>query len=274
MVGGSGFLGSHITDALRKRGSLARSAGRGSLAEALESGYQAMVWAAGGRAKTKAELQEQHVLGPLRALKSLNVGGRFVYLSSGEVYGPSKVPFTEATATEGKTDYALAKLEGEARLGEAAKEQGAQLSCLRVALAYGPRQMGAMFVPSLVRHLVDRAPFATSPGGQTRDFIYATDVADAAVLALASDAPSGVFNLGSGIETSLKEMALRVQCEFDEQTGLSSLELLRFGELPYRDNEQMRYLLSMDRSKSDLGIEPNIALAQGVARLVAATARQ
>ncbi len=273
VVGGSGFLGFHISEALRNSGAQVSIAGRDTLAKALQSDYESIVWAAGGRVSSQTALQEQHVAGPLRALASLMPNGRFVFLSSGEVYGPSKVPFAEFTRPESTTEYGLAKLKGEARLGAAAELQGARLTCLRIALAYGPRQQGSMFVPSLVRHLLDRTPFATSPGGQTRDYIYCTDVANATVLALAEGAPSGIFNVGSGIEISLKDIALSVQREFDAQTGLESLELIRFGELPYRANEQMRYVLSTARSKSELGIEPKVALADGLARLIKA-ARQ
>lgn len=273
VVGGTGFLGTHISLALTGQGYEVSVAGRESLAQALESNASAIVWAAGGRANTREELQEQHIDAPLRALATLGAGNRFVFLSSGEVYGPSKVPFCEGAVATGSSDYALAKIAGEEVLRSAAEKQGVKLVCFRVALAYGQGQVGSMFLPSLVRHLVERAPFATSPGAQTRDFIYASDVADATAMALANGAPTGLFNLGSGVEISLQEMACRVQREFDEQSGLSSLELLRFGELPYRVNEQMRYLLNMDKTKSDLGFVPKVDLAEGIARLVSA-ARQ
>ena len=59
VVGGSGFLGFHISEALRNSGAQVSIAGRDTLAKALQSDYESIVWAAGGRVSSQTALQEQ-----------------------------------------------------------------------------------------------------------------------------------------------------------------------------------------------------------------------
>lgn len=269
VAGGTGFIGSWVAKELRNAGKRVVVAGRKDLDSALSSSYDAIVWSVGGPSQDISEQEEQHVLGPLRALASLRDGGQFVYLSSGQVYGAIPAPFTESSEAKPTTAYALAKLRGERCLSERAEIEGKVLTVLRVSLAYGPGQKGGMFVPSLLDHLMKGQPFATTAGEQLRDFIFVSDVAAVVLRALDSTVPGGLYNLGSGEGVLLKDVALAIVDAFDRRHGSESRELLRLGELAYRENEQMQYTLSMEKAKEELGISIQVPLLSGVDLLVA-----
>jgi nucleoside-diphosphate-sugar epimerase len=228
--------------------------------------FDAAVWAGGARSSDPAELEAGHVAGPLTALARLASGGRFVYLSSGQVYGRAEVPFRESTEPTASDPYSLAKLRGEAALARAAALSKIQLTILRLPVVYGPGQRGPMFVPSLIEHLVSGRRFAMSPGQQTRDLIFVADVAAGIRRALDADAPAGLYNLGSGVEVRLCDLARSIA----SACGTNAEKLLDIGAIPYRGDEQMRYVFDIRKIERELGFVPTVDLPDGLARTVAA----
>ena len=189
-----------------------------------------------------------------------------MYLGSGEVYGPAEVPFREAQAPDPRSEYARAKLRGEAALAAAAAPAGVTLTVLRLAVVYGPGQGGAMLLPSLLASLRAGRRIPMTRGEQTRDFVHGDDVATAVLAALAPGAPGGLYNVGSSVETRVADAATQLARAVG---GEAAVALLGLGDLPYREGEQMRYLLDGARARAALGFVPRVALADGLARLVA-----
>lgn len=246
VAGGRGFIGAHAVSALAAAG---HDAGvlehDDEVAAVCGAGWDALVWAAGARRATIDENRGEHVDAPLAALAATGGATRMVYLSSGETYGAQDVPFVEDAPLLGTSPYAVAKIEGERALAAACTSRGIGLTVLRPSVVYGPGQRGSMFYPSLVHALAHGERFAMTAGEQTRDFIHVDDVAAAIVAALAG--PPGTYNISTGTEVPMRALAE----ELAARAGRP--DLLAIGALPYRPNEQMRYVLSPARAAAILG---------------------
>jgi UDP-glucose 4-epimerase len=104
-------------------------------------------------------------------------------------------------------------------------------------------------------------PLILGDGKTTMDFIYIDDVARSNVLALASDVTDEVFNVASGVETSLNDLAHALQ-----QVMGSNLEPERGPER--KVNPVSRRLADVEKAKRLLGFEAKIDLHEGLSRLV------
>lgn len=268
VAGNRGFIGAHTERTLLRHGHQVVGADRGEVEARLGACRpEAIVWAAGSRHQDTAALGSEHVRAPVRTMH-LSHQARFVYLSTGEIYGPQAVPFSERLAPAPVSAYAQAKAAGERALAREAELHRTPLVVLRLPVIYGPGQGGTMFIPALLDHLRRGARFAMTEGRQTRDFLYVEDVAAAVICALSSDSPPGTFNLGSGVETSLIDLARLIAKEVDGDAE----QLLDAGALAYRDEEQMRYVLDISLARRVLGFSPKVDLLPGIRRTIAGAA--
>jgi len=265
VAGGRGFIGSHAVNSLSAAGHTAGVLEHADDVAAVgATGWDALVWAAGSRRDDAETNRAEHVIAPLAAVAAVRGLSKVVYLSSGETYGVQGVPFREETPQIGASPYALAKIEGERSMTDACAARGIALTILRPSVAYGPGQRGAMFVPSLVHALMTGARFQMTPGEQTRDMIHVGDVATAIVAAI--EGKPGVYNIGSGNEVTMRVLAADIAARF----GADVRTLLEIGALPYRPNEQMRYVLDSTRAAAEITWRPYIVLAAGLDQVVAA----
>jgi UDP-glucose 4-epimerase len=155
-----------------------------------------------------------NVLGTLRLLQNCveyDVD-RVVFASSGgAIYGEQlEFPATEEHPQYPISPYGVSKLAGERYLHFFSVEHGISYAALRYANVYGPRQdphgeagVVAIFCGNLAEN---RASKINGTGEQTRDYVYVKDVAGANVLALENEVPSGAYNVGTGVETSVNEL--------------------------------------------------------------------
>ncbi len=153
-----------------------------------------------------------NVLGTLRLLKNCAEHGvkKVVFASTGgAVYGEQQeFPAPEDHPQYPVSPYGVSKLAGERYLHYYHVEFGLPYVALRYANVYGPRQdphgeagVVAIFCGNLAR---DRTSTINGGGEQTRDYVYVEDVARANALAVENDVPSGAYNIGTGLETSVK----------------------------------------------------------------------
>ncbi len=152
-----------------------------------------------------------NVVGTVALLKASADAGcrRFVFASSGgAIYGhASRLPTPESTTARPLSPYGAAKLAAEGYLGMFGRTFGLSTLALRYSNVYGPFQDGTgeagVVAMSCERLLSDRAPEIRGNGGQTRDFVFVADVADANLAALQRQA-DGVINIGTGTATSVR----------------------------------------------------------------------
>jgi UDP-glucose 4-epimerase len=136
--------------------------------------------------------------------------------STASVYGdPSYLPMDEAHPFNNRTLYGAAKIANEQIFRAYNEMYGLQYVMFRPFNVYGPRMdvFGAyteVMIRWLERLSRGEAPVIFGDGLQTMDFIYVEDVAEAYVKAMASDVSDEVFNCGTGIETSLRDLCVQL----------------------------------------------------------------
>jgi nucleoside-diphosphate-sugar epimerase len=272
VAGGHGFIGRYVVRLAKERGHEVTVSGRGDTDVTAAEGFDAVVWAAGGRVQDVEVGAEVHARAPARILQASGAS-RFIYLGSGEAYGLQDVPFTEAATLKGSSPYSRAKVLGEQTVAEAALNFGVAAYLLRPAVVFGAGQKGQMLVPALLNSLRQRRHFQMTRGEQTRDVIHVDDVARLIVRCLDEDAPPDIYNVGTGVETRVIDVVTKVVEEASKKMGSDLMPLLEAGAIPYRDGEQMRYVLDVSRARDKLGWKAEVPLDDGIERTVAAFLR-
>jgi nucleoside-diphosphate-sugar epimerase len=132
---------------------------------------------------------------------------RVVYVSSISVYPMGAAPvLREDLVPKPDTMYGAAKLAGEHLLALAGSAGTAVIS-LRLSSVYGPEQRPGTALPLFIANAAAKKPIRVFAGGaRTQDFLHVSDAARGIVGAAASQA-TGVFNLASGVGTSMRELA-------------------------------------------------------------------
>ena len=157
------------------------------------------------------------ILNLLNTCKNFNVG-KFILSSSYAVYGEQKnLPFTEDLHPNPVNPYGLHKWMSEQYCKLFSSLYGIKTVILRYSNVYGPRQnpLGeyASLIPKFIT-LINKeiAPTINGDGNQTRDFVFVSDVVDANIIALnlADKMCCDIFNVGSGNEISVNEIAERI----------------------------------------------------------------
>jgi UDP-glucose 4-epimerase len=208
-----------------------------------------------------------NVKGTLNILQNcVRFGVKKVLFAStgGAIYGEQNAfPCDESHPTQPVSPYGITKLAVEKYLYYYALEYGLKYVILRYANVYGPRQnphgeagVVAVFTAKL---LAGETPVINGDGKQTRDYVFAGDVARANLKALAYD-QNDIFNIGTGIETDVN----RVFDLIREAAGGKAKET----HGPAKPGEQKRSVISAGKAKRLLGWEPEVAFMQGIGKTV------
>lgn len=293
VTGGAGFIGSHMVDLLVDRGyevrvidslvggrelNLARH--RSNPAVSLEvadiralapdaslfSGAELVFHFAGigdivPSIDRPAEYMSVNVQGTVAVLECARHSGarKLVYAASSSCYGLAAVPTREDHPIDPKYPYALSKYLGEQAAFHWHKVYGLGVNAIRIFNAYGTRSRttgayGAVFGVFL-RQKIENQPFTVvGDGTQTRDFVYASDVAEAFFLAGTTERVGQVYNVGNG----------------DPQSVNRLIELIG-GErvpLPKRPGEPDCTWADIAKIRTELGWRPKVSFEEGVSRIV------
>ena len=199
---------------------------------------------------------------------------KVVAASSASIYGMAeRFPTSEDHHPyNNRTLYGAAKAFSEGLLASFADMYGLDYVVLRYFNVYGPRMdTHGAYTEVLIRWMdrIDRglSPVIYGDGKQTMDFVYVEDVARANELAATSPASGEVFNVASGVETSLNELAQALL------TAMGASLAVEHG--PERKvNAVSRRLADPGRARARLGFETRVDLDEGLRRLVAWWRRQ
>ncbi|NOU08418.1 MAG: SDR family oxidoreductase [Nitrospira sp.] len=208
-----------------------------------------------------------NVLGTMNVLQqAVRYGCRKVVFSSsgGAIYGEQEtVPAAESHATNPLSPYGISKLCGEHYLSYFQRVSGIPVVSLRYANVYGPRQdpegeagVIAIFIQKMLNN---EQPIIHGNGRQTRDFVFVDDVAEANLVAMGQNA-HGVYNVGTGAETSVNEL-------FRMLAGLTASSVKEVHG-PAKVGEQIRSVVDPSRIKQELGWEVKVDLAEGLKQTV------
>jgi UDP-glucose 4-epimerase len=192
---------------------------------------------------------------------------KIVAASSASVYGePSYLPIDEAHPFNNRTMYGAGKIAGEQMLRAYYTTSGLPYIAFRYFNVYGPRMdITGVYTEVLVRWLdaieSGKPPLIFGDGSQSMDFVFVEDVARANLLAAQSEVTDEVFNIGTGVQTSLNELC-------DMLLRLSDSKLRpEYREARTVANVQTRRA-AVDKAKRVLGFEARVSLEQGLRDLI------
>ena len=287
VTGGAGFIGSHLVDALVARGdevhvldNLAtgsrdfvppqatlyeadiRTDAARVFAEAVpETCFHLAAQADVGTSVERPDFDaDVNVVGTVRVLEAARAHGTQVVFSStgGAIYGECDGPAREDSPCRPLSPYGIAKLAAEEYLAGWNRLYGARHVALRFANVYGPRQSasleGGVVAIFLERLAGGEATPIFGDGNQTRDFIYVSDVV-AGILAAEGHA-GGVFNIGTGVETTVN--VLHEACRVAAGSGSPP------SYAPARPGDVLRSVIDPSRAGTELGWKPQTSLADGL----------
>ena len=213
---------------------------------------------------------EVNIRGTFNVLEACRLRGvrTLVYSSSASVYGDAlEVPMTEDHPYNNRTFYGATKIAGEHMARAYHHRYGLDYVGLRYMNIYGPRQdyMGAYV--AVVMKILDRIdrgepPVVYGDGTQSYDFIYVEDAADCNVLAARSDATDRFYNVGAGVETTIREI-----CEM--LLRLTGSEHLGIRYEPAGQTFVTRRVGSTEAAARDLGFRARTPVEEGLRRLIA-----
>jgi UDP-glucose 4-epimerase len=285
VTGGAGFIGSHLVDALVERGDDVTAVDdlstgdRGSVdprarfsEHDIREGFDEpadVVFHLAAQADVGTSVErpafdaEVNVLGTIQVLEAARAArARVVFTSTGgAIYGDVEEPANEDAPRRPASPYAASKLAGEEYLAMWNRLHGTSHVVCRLANVYGPRQRatleGGVVAVFLDRLRDGQEAVIFGDGNQTRDFVYVGDVVGA-LLAAAGAATAGVFNVGSGVATSVADLyGLCAKTAGVERPPRFAAE--RPGDLRHS-------VLDASRAGRELGWRAEATVATGVAR--------
>ncbi len=246
VIGGAGFIGSHIVDQLLdepvdeivvrdnlvrgKAASLARALGDprvrlvvGSLLDrdvltTLMDGtdhvfHLAALWLGECVHEPRSAI-DVNIVGTFNVIEAAQAAEakKVVYSSSASVYGDAvSTPMTEEHPFNNRTTYGATKVAGEQLFRAFNEQHGLDYVGMRYMNVYGPRMDYKGTYVSVIMKVLDKieageAPQIFGDGSQAYDFVHVADVARANIMALKSDATDVNLNVGTGVRTTIKEL--------------------------------------------------------------------
>lgn len=288
IIGGNGFVGSHIKDMLAERGASVRILDRyperfrdadrrvdyrigdfsdpKAIKDAL-AGIDTVIHLQSTTVPSTSEHSnvfdiESNLIPTVRLLEAMVDSGcdRIIYLSSGgAVYGnPTQIPIAEDAVLTPISSYGVIKSVIERYLHYFGR-YGLRSLIVRPSNLYGPRQ-GNTGVLGLINTLLEKTlreeeVVIFGDGSAVKDYVHVRDLLDFLAKAIAMDA-TGVFNVGSGQGVSVNEVIAQVN-------AVTGRELrLRFEDA--RPYDVARIVLDISKAHGVLGWQPTVSLEQGV----------
>jgi UDP-glucose 4-epimerase len=282
VTGGAGFIGSHLVDALVARGDEVTvvddlSSGRREnvnaaarlvehdIREPFETDAEVVFHLAaqadvGTSVEKPAFDAEVNVVGTVNVLEAARGAGAGVVFSStgGAIYGEVEAPAAETAPLRPVSPYGIAKLAAEEYMAGWRRIHGTRSVVLRFANVYGPRQSsaleGGVVAIFLERMASGEETLIFGDGGQTRDFVHVDDVV--AALLAAARRSDRVFNVGTGVETSVNRL--------HELCRAVSGDARPPRYEPPRAGDARRSVLDLAHTAAELDWRPQVSLPEGL----------
>jgi UDP-glucose 4-epimerase len=293
ITGGAGFIGSHLADALTKKGNQVM------VIDTLLSGKKQnlnpkikffrydicnpkvfdvfknekpdIVYHLAGPINLRRKINDPFFnkgLGVLSSFKKIldyahifNIKKLIFVSSGGAIYSGAKViPTSEDYPSHPVSFYGLANLMLERLIKEYYNMYKLNSIILRLSNIYGPRQWGSGVIPSFIKQILEnKSPVINGDGKQTRDFVYIDDIIRALLIS-AKTKKTGIFNVGSGQEINLNELCR----EINKLLNTNIKPSYHFVE----KEESQRSVLDCSKIKNELNWQPRVNLEAGLKKTI------
>jgi len=191
---------------------------------------------------------------------------KLIYSSSASVYGDAiEIPMTEEHPFNNKTFYGATKVAGEQMCRAFYHRYSLPYIGLRYMNVYGPRQDYRGAYIAVIMKILDRIdsglpPIVYGDGSQAYDFIYVSDCAKANLCALKADTVDCFYNVGRGIQTTIKELTELII----EITGSN----LKIQYKPEGTTFVKNRVGSPKKAEAEIGFKAQVELKEGLERLI------
>jgi len=296
ITGGAGFQGSHLTEALLKKGH--QITVLNSYSERSQKNLESikkdinLVW---GSVTDKEVVEKStrdqdvifhmashinvddsitdprstiqvNIMGTLNVLEAVRQHkNRLIFTSTCEVYGETTTnkAIKETKELKPQSPYASSKAAADRLCYSYARTYNTNVNIIRPFNVFGPRQKdkkGGALIPTLIRQALERKPITVfGKGKQTRDYTYIDDLIKGYLLILDHELPSGeVINFGTGKETSVMEIA-----EF-----IASKLKAKITFIKSRPGEVKKIITDISKAKK-LGFKPRVDIWKGINKCIA-----
>lgn len=221
--------------------------------------------ASGKEAIDDMKVNAESTLNMLEYIKHNNLPllERFIYTSSCSVYGSSiRIPASESDPTFVLSNYAATKLLGENYTLIYNRNYGVATSSVRYSNVYGygqsPRNPYCGVLGKFIHNALTNQPLSIfGDGEQTRDYTFITDAVNATIIAAVHPKALGeVFNVGTGVETSVNQLAEIIKGHVNGIT---------IQNVPERDIDNIRRrAIDIEKIRQNLGWSPQINIKKGI----------
>lgn len=188
---------------------------------------------------------------------------KLLYTSTCHVYGnqpASQLPISENATPNPLDIYSATKYAAEVLLGQFVKEGKIEVVITRAFNKYGPNQVGDWLFPRTIKKVLTQEKIKVGNPNSTRDYSYIEDVISGYILAMEKGKSGDIFNLGSGKETSVREVVEKI-IDFSGRNVSVEWE-------EYRHIDINRSFCDCRKAKKTLGWNPKISLDDGIKRTV------
>ena len=211
------------------------------------------------------ECVQVNVQGTVNLLMALAPHGytRFLNTGTSEIYGDIEVPFLETDQPHPISPYSVSKYAAEEYCRLFAEAHQWPIVRVRPFNAYGPAQSPDRVIPEIITRALRGERLRMTQARQTREFNYVEDLAAGFMqLATAPDIDGELFNLGCGVDVSMRHVATTI------------LELMgnpveaEFGALPDRPTEIWEMRCDASKARDRIGYTAHTSLEEGLARTI------
>lgn len=302
VTGGAGFIGSHLTEALVKRGAKVividnLTSGTKKNLEGIKDNitfieadirskdvvkeamngvdivfHQAALRSVPASVENPQDFIDVNIKGTINLLQQATAARvkKFIFASSSSVYGDTP-SLPQKEGQEGKTlsPYALTKLAGEHLMYMWHKLYGLQTLSLRYFNVYGPRQnpndKNAPVIATFINNILnDKPPTIHGDGEQSRDFTYIANVVHANLLAAKTPNLQGqAINIGQGKTTTINELINHIKTHLKKKTQPQ--------HAPPRPGDMKKTQADLSKAKELIGYEPTMSFKEGLKITINAT---
>jgi nucleoside-diphosphate-sugar epimerase len=186
----------------------------------------------------------------------------FIQIGSSDEYGHNSAPQNEEQRELSFSPYSVAKTASTHFLQMLYRADDFPVVVLRPFLVYGPGQNSKRFIPQIINGCLNNKNFSTSEGSQLRDFCYIDDFVQSVFFALESSKALGeVINISSGKPIAIKEVIVKIQNMISTGTPM-------FGSSDYRKGENMSLYADISKAKKILNWQPKVSIDIGLERTI------